>query len=422
MHVEAVTFTTAAFDTLAMVFGMLSVWSFLRAKIAPTEASRWWRWLSYGAAILAVGGNELTLVLPVLVMLVDLKGVSVNLWSEVRKRWKTYIPYWLIVSVYSYIRFIYLGVGARAPYQAYSMYYSVLSSIKAYAKYLEILVWPVKLNYNHMLPGDIAAHTLIEINSEAILKQRFSDTPILFSLMVIGVLVWLAVKLWRNSRFLSLGIAWTLIGLLPGINLYPNASQFQERYAYMASLGFCLAIGFGLAEIYSWLNRKAGTHKATVLMTVVLIGISGYYGYRTYTRNIDWRSEVAIWAKTLEDSPDNAIVVYKLGSAYRDEGKLDKAKKWYLQSLELYPNLVEAMNNLGVIAEKSGELGEARKYYEQALKLRPGMSELYNNLGVIELREKNNNQAVSLFTRAIELNPEYVQAQQNLIKAQAEWE
>ncbi|WP_299405646.1 photosystem I assembly protein Ycf3 [Acaryochloris sp. IP29b_bin.148] len=79
-------------------------------------------------------------------------------------------------------------------------------------------------------------------------------------------------------------------------------------------------------------------------------------------------------ALALEEDPfDKSYILYNMGLIFANNGDHDKALDYYHQSLELNPNLVQALYNTGVIlhfkgeqAEEANELDEAERFFDLA--------------------------------------------------------
>ncbi|MCK5342327.1 MAG: tetratricopeptide repeat protein, partial [Candidatus Heimdallarchaeota archaeon] len=187
-----------------------------------------------------------------------------------------------------------------------------------------------------------------------------------------------------------------------------------EKYTYLASVGYVLILAWLIHQLYRGLQKKK--YKNWLIVGVGIL--TCWYGYLTLVRNADWKNDVVLWEKTVEQSAENPLAHYKLGSAYRDSGDLTKAKASYLTSLKMYPKLTEALNNLGVIAEKEKDYENAEEYYLRAIEIRPTMPELHNNLGVVYLRQERYREAIEEFTLALQYDRNYLQAKINLVEAQ----
>lgn len=66
----------------------------------------------------------------------------------------------------------------------------------------------------------------------------------------------------------------------------------------------------------------------------------------TMMRNHDYRSEIALWQATAQQSPNKARVHNNLGYAYAEAGRTEEARTAYLCAQHLDPQDLKARNNL----------------------------------------------------------------------------
>ncbi|MBW2645361.1 MAG: tetratricopeptide repeat protein [Deltaproteobacteria bacterium] len=96
--------------------------------------------------------------------------------------------------------------------------------------------------------------------------------------------------------------------------------------------------------------------------------------------------------------------LYDEALRYQKNGKLQDAKKKYLQALKVSPNLVFALNNLGVIYMSERNYFEARRLFEKAIKLKPDYVDPHYNLACLCVQGNNLSGCVSHLKTAIGLD------------------
>lgn len=111
------------------------------------------------------------------------------------------------------------------------------------------------------------------------------------------------------------------------------------------------------------------------------------------------------------------LLLSPLGSALREQGRLDEAMAACQLAVKVNENDAEAWNNLGMVYRRQNALTAAREAYERAVEIFPGFAEAYNNLGAIssEVAER-----VVLFRQAIEIKPDLAESWKNLALAYVE--
>ncbi len=63
-------------------------------------------------------------------------------------------------------------------------------------------------------------------------------------------------------------------------------------------------------------------------------------------RNLDYRSEIALWQATARHSPGKARVHNNLGYAYAQAGRANEARHAYQRALQIDPKNVQTRANL----------------------------------------------------------------------------
>jgi tetratricopeptide (TPR) repeat protein len=156
---------------------------------------------------------------------------------------------------------------------------------------------------------------------------------------------------------------------------------------------------FGIAwlilRIHAW-KREASA--------LVLVLVLGFYGWRTVTRNAEWKSQETLWKADIAKNPGTPVGWAFLGDIYRDQGNRAEAETAYHRSFELrdrigfYP---ESHNNYARLLSDRGALAEAKRQYRLVLRDDPAQFTALCNLGEIQLRaDSTRAEAIALLRRA----------------------
>jgi len=139
--------------------------------------------------------------------------------------------------------------------------------------------------------------------------------------------------------------------------------------------------------------------------SIVFIVVLFLLAISTYSRNIIWKNEIALWKDVARKCIKKGRCLYNIGHAYHKEGHIDEAIKAYLAALRLNPNYVDAYNNLGVAYADQRQWDMAIKAYRTALRLNPDLPEAYNNLGIAYAKQGQWDIAIKAYLTALRLNP-----------------
>lgn len=424
IHVEAITFVTSSSDIVGIVFLLASFYYYLRRNLP----------VSLILALLAYLANEITLVLAPLIVLYEL--------SLGRKfpPVKFYLPHLVVAASVLALRFFVLKIGGFAPYLGDSFWINLLLVPKLIVKYVGLLIWPVDLNVNHEILAGIFALRYVDLNPEAIGGLTIFNFSLIWPLLATCTLVIAAVVTFKKWPILAFCFGWFLISLAPVLNILPLKILFAERYAYLASFGYCLLLAVLIARLMAF-------GKVPAVFFLLLIG--GFYGVLTFRRNLDWQDPVTLWAKTVSQVPESTYAHYNLGIAYQDMGEdaqalgeLELAAKYnyltfpkiginlaraYIKAgdfkrgidqlskiVQRYPENFETQSALGDALRNMGQLAEAAKHYQASITVNSRFYESHIGLGIVYARTGEIEKAVEEFKMAKAINPYLILAYNNL--------
>ena len=423
VHTEAVNMIVGRTELLAAAGVLGAGWLWLRGKDR----------LSAAVLLLALLSKESAATLPVLL------GLYV-VWK--RQPWRRLVFPALAVLCYAGVRSLVLGgivsSGQSGILSRLDLSTRLWTMVKAFGYYVGLLVAPVRLSPDY--PDFILATTLW-------------DPSVLAALGGIGVIVLVSLVNRQRQPGLVMGVGWTAITLLPVSNIIPIGAIIGERFLYLPSVGWCLALAsFPLAVRARALQRIAAA---------VLVGLGCWWAGLSWQRNGEWRSDDALWSATYREYPTNvkaayhlaemaferqaydraealyrqAIVVdphhvwnanrrsladvhYKLGMIHQIRGRYPEAGDEYQTSLTFDPDPVEVryayqlVRGLHLASEK--RYGEAIAAYQDAIAVDPARSDAHYNLGLAHLKLEQPDKAIGPFQRALSLDPRSVDAHINL--------
>jgi hypothetical protein len=173
---------------------------------------------------------------------------------------------------------------------------------------------------------DLAIHT--RLDASLLLSGGFLTTLLLVGAWQLRTRVWLGV-----------GILWTFLHLLPTNSALPRLDVANDRQLYLALIGPALLVAVGL-----W-NSLARPQAVAATCALVLI-----LGGATARRNLDYRSESALWETTTHTSPMKARVWNNLGYAAQLAGDTMTACSAYHHALWLDPETPKARANLALLS------------------------------------------------------------------------
>ena len=159
-----------------------------------------------------------------------------------------------------------------------------LTAIKVIARYLWLTIWPAKLS------SDYSYNQIPLANGSA---ADWLAYVIVFSVAIAVILLFR----WNRTGFFLACFA--LLNFLPASNLFfPIGTIMADRLLYLPSLGLlaCLVLA-----IYACAHKP----RLALLPPVVLGLIACGFAVRTWVRNQDWQSELALASQDVQVSPSS---------------------------------------------------------------------------------------------------------------------
>ena len=400
--------------------------------------------LSMAAYLLSLGSKEMGVTLPVIFFIYDMVH---NLPQEGKESWMYPLKEGLrtlkrVVRQYKYfytfflagaLTFTYYKVFISSPshqegYYGDSMWVTFLTVARIIVHYMKLLIFPVKLLADYSYDAFPLASSLF-------------DRPVLVSLVLLAVILFVLMKLLTRNRWLAFGGIWFFITLSPVCHIIPHHELLAEHYLYLPSYGFCLIAALIFTPLLE--NKRYGFLILPSLLLIILL-----FSIRTIDRNRDWKDGMALWSKTVKTAPrcaraqnnlgveylkeknyqealdhlvaasrikpDYAEAYNNMGLAYKELGSYDRAVSLFAKAIHLKKGYYDAHYNLANTFESKGQYDRSIWLYNQLLKKKPGSARIHNNLGVVYQKQARLELAEKQFSTALKLDPANIEARNNL--------
>jgi protein O-mannosyl-transferase len=260
--------------------------------------------------------------------------------------------------------------------------------------YLNKLLFPVNLN----IDPDIEVVTSL------------SSWSFLFPVFCIVSLLACSLKIFKN-RFVFFFLCWFFIILSPSSSIVTLHDLAAEHRVYLASAGIFILLACGISELIFKLEKSQSLKISATLIFCVVVGA---LGIMTLKRNAVWVTELSLWQDAYEKSPHKLRPLINLARAHSIEGDIEKAIKFYQESLTKGSGVFATHYNLADLYLKKGLTVKAIQHFQLAKRIEPEIPETFAKLGEIYLSQKQFRLADSYFKRAVELNPRYSKVFKNL--------
>ncbi|MGQ9846460.1 MAG: tetratricopeptide repeat protein [Bacteroidales bacterium] len=232
------------------------------------------------------------------------------------------------------------------------------------------------------------------------------------SLLLILFLAWIALKNFMKKSLISFSILFYAVSLAPVSNFFfPVGVFMNERFVFVASIGFCLILAYFFAKI---LPTKLKSEYLRIALFVVLI--LAYTG-KTIARNSDWKNDFTLFTTDVKVSVNGAKSNCSAGGklieeAIKPENKakrneyLKLALKYLKHSLEIYPNYSDALLLLGnAFFEYNKNLDSTIWAYRKLLTLNPEHNLAYSNTELVLRATDSVDFKIKVWEDYFKINP-----------------
>jgi tetratricopeptide (TPR) repeat protein len=197
-----------------------------------------------------------------------------------------------------------------------------------------------------------------------------------------------------------------------------------ERFLYQASMGFAVALAYGVYRTVEGLNWREDTKKKLLITAAVLVAFPA--SVKTFQRNGDWYDNPTLFLRDIEAAPRCVRMNKGAGSALIERSMVEKdtaLKKqmlsqslFYLKrALRIDSSFAWAWSDLGSAYYLSGDLEKAEQSWliargiDSTIPLIPTqnkiLSEEYSKKAIVAANAKNYSQAIEWVDKSLRYFP-----------------
>ena len=299
---EAVTYISSRSSSMMAVFYLGALLAYLHGQ----------RVVSAALFVLAVATRETAATLPAALLLCELCRAERPAWREIVRRQWIHWALLLAGGVFllfnqRYFDLIAYGFAER------SLADNLLTQVGGISYLVLRLVSLRGYNIDPALP------TLTEW-TPWLAFQAFS-LLLLFAIAIMSL---------RARPWLAFGVLWFFLQLAPTNSIVPRIDVANDRQLYLASWGLFLVFCIQLRDV----------RPLPIVATLVVFAAA------SIVRQLDYRSEIALWESSVALAPWNARGHNNLGYAYQVAGRPEDARREYQAALLFDPGHQKARFNL----------------------------------------------------------------------------
>ena len=423
IQTQAVTYIVQRFTSLATLFYLVTIVSYLKWRIAGSTRQKS-RFIWYGLALLATAfamkTKEISFTLPFMILLIEM----VFFRPIVKKQWAFLTPFILTLLIIPLSHPEVMG-EAEAGFAKQTMSISrqdyLFTQFRVIMTYLRLLLIPNHQNLDYDFP---IFHSFFH-------PVVFSSFLFLSCLFALGVFLsftprWISVREDPYPRLIGFGFLWFFLALSVESSFIPISDVIFEHRLYLPSIGFFMSItmiGHRVFLILPPRTKIDGQFSGPSLRTLINLSVPMILlslAVLTYQRNLVWQSRITLWNDVVTKSYNKARPHNALGFAYADQGQMEEAIEEYNLAIEIQPNYTLAYNNLGIAYKALGRTEDSLMAYNKAISLQPASvkphykAKPHYNLGIAYKDLEQYDEAEKEFRAALDLKKDFPEAHFNL--------
>jgi hypothetical protein len=379
MRVESVAWVSERKDLLSAFFGLLSIAAYLRYVRGKAKAA-------YAASLVlfafSLASKSMLVTLPFLLLLLDWWPLERLERSRAGALLLEKLPYLVLSAASGFLTLVTQRHGRAT--MTLPLAVRIDNAVLSYLQYIGKLFYPMRLAF--LYPHPAVTHGWLTV-AAALALLLITATCLFFG---------------RRHRHLAWGWFWYAGALVPVLGLVQVGRQaMADRYTYMPEIGLVVIVVWGISDLTrGWRWRRVALATATGACLLAL-------SWLTVLQIRTWHDTTTLFEHALAVTHENAFMEVALGRWNQAVEHLEKTAR-------LQPNSPEILYTLGAALENSGRVAEARERYEAALRLKPEYPEAHSNLGLLLLRQGEPLEALPHLSETARLAPDYPQAHEDL--------
>ena len=382
VQTASVTYLVQRAESLSGMFYFLTVFSAIHFFHDQKK-----RWLITAGMSCLLGGltKEVIFTAPLVILLYDRAFVA----KSFRESWRRHQTLYVVLSMTMLVMMTLLlstqpeavptaGFG----FKGISPWQYLLNQSKSICQYLKLSIWPQPLIFDYEWP---------------VLGVAKLWPFVMFFLVMLSS----AIIVYSKNSILGFAALSFFILLLPSSSFIPLKDLVFEHRLYLPMSSVVIYFVFG----GWWLLRQIVKSNSvrTFLGVACVFVVAAGFGWLTYQRNKDYRSEFIMWQDTVQKMPENSRAYNNLGKEFLEMEKVDEAIPYLKRSAQLNPTYPDCYVNLCTAFSKKARFDDALAYCRKALDIAPDYAVAHNNLGATLSSLGRFEESIEHFEKALAL-------------------
>lgn len=359
VQTSAVTYIVQRMAGLAALFYILSMYLFLKGRVANRAGFQWVCYLlSFLAGVLSIGSKENAATLPVSLWLFDLILIRGMGPEAVKKSLKYGVAALLVILGTGFLFFAdipsLIGDFSIRPFTAWER---LITEPRIMLFYVSLLLYPV-------------TQRLTLVHDFEVSKSLIDPWTTGAAILVIAAVLILAVMKARKWPLLSYCVIFFFLNHAIEGSFLSLELVFEHRN-YLPSMLLFVPMSLLFLEM---LGRVISRKALFLLLTLAMSLFIMLMGMTVYIQNDIWRTEISLWRDNAEKAPRVHHVQQNLATAYFVAGRLPEAFAAMNEALKSYASadVTKKARTQGLLGEYhfvNGDDGRALFHYREGLRL-----------------------------------------------------
>lgn len=296
------------------------------------------------------------------------------------------------------------------------------SSMSLFAHCLWVLLFPLRLVYDY--------------SYNAIPAGSWTDPVTLLGFGLFAGLIFLTIKGIQQRSIWGFALGFFFVTFVPAIAfVWIRGGIMAERFLFAATLGFSIALVFGLLNAFTVEAIPTSTevnptnswqhYVMDVRMLAAVCLIAGLYSFKTIDRNRAWKDNVTLFFTDIKHNPGSAQnnrhcgheMLEKAIAETKDSVKrmeyFNESMFYLRRAVQINPRFGESWTDMGRAYTNVMLIPDSAIYfYRMAIKHNPGSAIAHSNLGVIYEIIGRNELASYYYNRASFINPTFADSRE----------
>lgn len=372
VQTSAVTYMVQRMASIQALFYVLTVGCYLWGRNRQLAAGRWMpATFAYAGCLLfalaAFLSKENSATLPVMIALAEVWFFQPSAPQRLRQWFRSAPKAVWVLTALLLITLTIAGcwyvtkMAASYGHRHFIMTERLLTQTRIVVWYMSLLLWP--------MPGRLSLEHDVVISA-----SLFNPFTTFLSIILHAVFAWFIIKQRRRLPLITFGLLWFYVNLAIESSIVPLELVFEHRL-YLPSVGFLMAVVFGVSMIFQSLAKQVTDQDKKRLAWSTAAILCSALTLLTFYRNEAWRDIVSINQDAVEKAPNHPRAHANLATALLRAERYDEAVAAAEKAIALgRPHLedycVAANDIIGVYTER-GQWAEAVQRGEEFIRQRP---------------------------------------------------